>query len=89
LGSSLKNFLDDECTAFDVRGGFLILFDHCLTLSEEMLETRISFCHTDLRRCCVQWRLGDARKSNDMLRVCDEWHMQVYTCRAISTCEKE
>jgi len=34
-------------------------------------------------------RVKNARKSNSMFRVCDEWHMQVYTCRAISTCDKE
>lgn len=51
--------------------------------------SRISFAGAGLRvgRCEVQHESWC--KFKQMLRLCDEWHRQVYTCGAICTCDKE
>jgi hypothetical protein len=48
--------------------------------------SRIPFRHAHLR---TLWEKSaqNPRKSMCMLRVCDHRHRQVYTCRAICTCE--
>lgn len=38
-------------------------------------------------RASEKIRAEISRKSLCMLRVCDHWHRQVYTCRAICTCD--